>query len=130
MARAVSGSSRREVVAGVVTGIAAVAGGPTTAQNSSADLAEGSPAAIAFAREGADVAFGYLPVEEPDAKEVVELIRAEGRKAVPLPGDIRSEAFCRQLVSDAVNGLGGLDVLVSNAAMQRAVPSLLDISTE
>jgi NAD(P)-dependent dehydrogenase (short-subunit alcohol dehydrogenase family) len=94
------------------------------------DSGIGRAVAIAFAREGADVAFGYLPVEEPDAREVVELIRAEGRKAVPLPGDIRDEAFCQQLVFDAVRELGGLDVLVSNAAMQHAVPSVLDISTE
>jgi NAD(P)-dependent dehydrogenase (short-subunit alcohol dehydrogenase family) len=94
------------------------------------DSGIGRAVAIAFAREGADVAFGYLPVEEPDAREVVDLIQAEGRKAVPLPGDIREEAFCQQLVSDAVRELGGLDVLVSNAAMQRAVRSVLDISTE
>jgi NAD(P)-dependent dehydrogenase (short-subunit alcohol dehydrogenase family) len=94
------------------------------------DSGIGRAVAIAFAREGADVAFGYLPVEEPDAEEVVELIRAEGRKAVPLPGDIRSEAFCQRLVADAVRELGGLDVLVSNAAAQRAVESLEDISTE
>src|SRR5581483_8148843 len=58
------------------------------------DSGIGRAAAIAFAREGADVAIGYLPVEEPDAAEVVALIRAEGRKAVALPGDIRDEAFC------------------------------------
>ncbi len=94
------------------------------------DSGIGRAAAIAFAREGADVAFGYLPVEEPDAKEVIELIRAEGRKALPLPGDIRDEAFCQKLVSDAVSGLGGLDILVNNAAKQVYQESLLDISTE
>jgi len=93
------------------------------------DSGIGRAAAIAFAREGADVAFGYLPVEEPDAEEVVQLIRAAGRKAVPLPGDIRDEAFCEKLVADAVRELGGLDVLVSNAAQQHAVESLTDIST-
>jgi hypothetical protein len=60
------------------------------------DSGVGRAAAIAFAREGVDVAFGYLPVEEPDAREVVELIQAEGRKAVALPGDIRYEAYCEQ----------------------------------
>ncbi|MBV8661748.1 MAG: SDR family NAD(P)-dependent oxidoreductase, partial [Hyphomicrobiales bacterium] len=80
------------------------------------DSGMGRAAAIAFAREGADVAFGYLPVEEPDAREVVQLIRDAGRKAVPLPGDIRSEEFCQRLVDDAVRELGGLDILVSNAA--------------
>ncbi len=94
------------------------------------DSGIGRAAAIAFAREGADVAFGYVADEEPDAAEVVELIRAEGRKAVPLPGDIRDEAFCEKLVADAVRELGGLDVLVSNAAKQHAVESLTDISTE
>ncbi len=91
------------------------------------DSGIGRAAAIAFAREGADVAFNYLPAEEPDAREVVELIRQAGRKAVPLPGDIRDEAFCGKLVSDAVNGLGGLDLLVSNAARQKTYPSILDI---
>jgi NAD(P)-dependent dehydrogenase (short-subunit alcohol dehydrogenase family) len=94
------------------------------------DSGIGRAAAIAFAREGADVAFGYLPVEDPDAKEVIELIRAEGRKAIPLPGDIRDEAFCQKLVADAVNGLGGLDILVNNAAKQVYQESLLDVSTE
>jgi NAD(P)-dependent dehydrogenase (short-subunit alcohol dehydrogenase family) len=94
------------------------------------DSGIGRAAAIAFAREGADVAFGYLPVEEPDAKEVVELIRAAGRKAVPLPGDIRDEKFCQRLVADAIKGLGGLDILVSNAARQHAVPAIAELSTE
>jgi NAD(P)-dependent dehydrogenase (short-subunit alcohol dehydrogenase family) len=94
------------------------------------DSGIGRAAAIAFAREGADVAISYLPVEEPDAQEVVELIRAAGRKAVALPGDIRDEAFCRQLVADAVQGLGGLDILVNNAAKQVAQMSIEDITTE
>jgi NAD(P)-dependent dehydrogenase (short-subunit alcohol dehydrogenase family) len=94
------------------------------------DSGMGRAAAIAFAREGADVAFGYLPVEEPDAKEVVQLIKAEGRKVVPLPGDIRDEAFCQKLVADAVSQLGGLDILVSNAAKQVYQESILDITTE
>jgi NAD(P)-dependent dehydrogenase (short-subunit alcohol dehydrogenase family) len=94
------------------------------------DSGMGRAAAIAFAREGADVAFNYLPVEEPDAKEVVQLIEAEGRKAVPLPGDLRDEAFCNKLVADAVRELGGLDILVSNAARQHAQDSILDISTQ
>jgi NAD(P)-dependent dehydrogenase (short-subunit alcohol dehydrogenase family) len=94
------------------------------------DSGIGRAAAIAFAREGADVAFGYLPVEEPDAKEVIELIRSEGRKAIPLPGDIRDEQFCQKLVADAVSGLGGLDILVNNAAKQAYQESILNISTE
>ncbi len=94
------------------------------------DSGIGRAAAIAYAREGADVAIGYLPVEEPDAKEVVDLIRAEGRKAIALPGDIRNESFCQKMVQDAVSGLGGLDILVSNAAQQKFQKSLADISTE
>jgi NAD(P)-dependent dehydrogenase (short-subunit alcohol dehydrogenase family) len=94
------------------------------------DSGIGRAAAIAFAREGADVAFGYLPVEEEDAAQVVGLIRAAGRKAVPLPGDIREEAVCRRIVAQAIEGLGGLDILVNNAGFQAAQDSLLDISTE
>lgn len=85
---------------------------------------------IAFAREGADVAINYLPAEESDAREVVELIRAEGRKAVALPGDLREESFCRRLVQRAVAGLGGLDILVNNAARQTAQKSIADITSE
>src|SRR5438477_8199324 len=76
------------------------------------DSGIGRAAAIAFAREGADVAINYLPAEEPDAKDVINLITAEGRKAVALPGNITEEAFCNRLVSDAVSQLGGLDILV------------------
>jgi NAD(P)-dependent dehydrogenase (short-subunit alcohol dehydrogenase family) len=94
------------------------------------DSGIGRAAAIAFAREGADVAINYLPAEEADAQAVVELVRAAGRKAVALPGDIRSEEFCRKLVADAVQGLGGLDILVNNAARQIAHESILDISSE
>ncbi len=94
------------------------------------DSGIGRAAAIAYAREGADVAINYLPVEEPDAKEVVELIQAAGRKAVAIPGDLRDESFCQKLVSDAVAQLGGLDILVSNAAKQVFQESLADISTE
>lgn len=94
------------------------------------DSGMGRAAAIAFAREGADVAINYLPQEEPDASEVVQLIRATGRKAAPLPGDLRTEAFCNQLVQKAVQQLGGLDILVSNAARQVSQNSILDITTE
>ncbi len=94
------------------------------------DSGIGRAAAIAFAREGADVAINYLPDEEPDAQEVVELIRAEGRKAVALPGDICDEEFCQQLVADAVRELGRLDIVVNNAAEQHSTQSIADISTE
>lgn len=94
------------------------------------DSGIGRAAAIAYAREGADVAIGYLPAEEEDAREVMRLVRAEGRKAVALPGDLRAEAFCNQLVADAVSGLGGLDILVNNAGYQQARDSILEITTE
>jgi NAD(P)-dependent dehydrogenase (short-subunit alcohol dehydrogenase family) len=94
------------------------------------DSGIGRAATIAFAREGADVAINYLPVEEPDAREVVDLIRAEGRKAVAIPGDIRNEGFCSRLVAQAVRDLGGLDILVNNAAMAAAQPSIVDLTTE
>jgi NAD(P)-dependent dehydrogenase (short-subunit alcohol dehydrogenase family) len=94
------------------------------------DSGIGRATAIAFAREGADVAIGYLPQEEEDAREVIALIRAAGRKAVALPGDIRSESFCQKLVADAIAGLGGLDILCNNAARQHAEKSILDITTE
>ena len=93
------------------------------------DSGIGRAAAIAFAREGADVAINYLPAEEPDATEVLELIRAEGRKGVGLPGDLRSEAFCQKLVTDAVAQLGGLDILVNNAAMQHSVDAIAELSS-
>ena len=94
------------------------------------DSGMGRAAAIAYAREGADVAINYFPGEQPDADEVVALIKEAGRKAVALPGDLRDEAFCKKLVADAVRELGGLDILVLNAARQQERPSILDISTE
>ncbi len=94
------------------------------------DSGMGRAAAIAFAREGADVAINYLPAEEPDAKEVIALIKAEGRKAVAIPGDIRQEDFCKKLVATAVSELGGLDIVVSNAGRQQSNKSILDITTE
>jgi ABC-type multidrug transport system ATPase subunit/NAD(P)-dependent dehydrogenase (short-subunit alcohol dehydrogenase family) len=90
----------------------------------------GRAAAIAFAREGADVAINHLPAEEEDAREVIELMKAEGRTALSIPGDIRDEPFCKRLVDEAVRGLGGLDILVSNAGRQQSRASILDISTE
>ncbi len=94
------------------------------------DSGMGRAAAIAYAREGADVAINYFPTEEPDAREVIELIKTEGRKAVALPGDLRDEAFCQKLVAEAVAELGGLDILVSNAARQQQCGSILDLTSE
>jgi len=94
------------------------------------DSGMGRAAAIAYAREGADVAINYLPAEEPDAQEVLALIRKAGCKGVPIPGDLRDEAFCRRLVDDAVRDLEGLDIVVCNAGRQQTHASILDISTE
>ena len=94
------------------------------------DSGIGSAVAIAFAREGADVAINYLPQEEEDARQVVALIEKAGRQAVALPGDLRDAAFCRQLVDDAVKCLGGHDLLVNNAARQASFASIADIPDE
>ncbi len=94
------------------------------------DSGMGRAAAIAFAREGADVAINYLPAEQPDADEVIALIKAAGRTALPIPGDLRDEEFCIRLVNDTVRGLGGLDIVVSNAGRQQSHESIMDISTE
>lgn len=94
------------------------------------DSGMGRAAAIAYAREGADVAINYLPAEEADAKEVMALIKAEGRKAIAIPGDLREEAFCQRLVAEAVKELGGLDILVNNAARQQTNQSISDITSD
>jgi len=94
------------------------------------DSGMGRAAAIAYAREGADVAINYLPQEEPDAREVVELIKKAGRKAVAIPGDLRDENFCKKLVDEAAKQLDGLDIVISNAARQQSNPSIMDITTE
>ncbi len=94
------------------------------------DSGMGRAAAIAYSREGADVAINYLPAEEPYASEVIDLIKAEGRNGLAIPGDIREEVFCKKLVADAVRGLGGLDIVVCNAGRQQTHGSILDISTE
>ncbi|MBA8792571.1 hypothetical protein FHX74_000165 [Friedmanniella endophytica] len=95
------------------------------------DSGIGRAVAIAFAREGADVVISYLPEEEPDGAETARLIEAAGRKAVRCPGDIRTEEACQQLIDTAVSELGGLDILVNNAAFQMAQPGgIADITTE
>ena len=94
------------------------------------DSGIGRAVAIAFAREGADVAINYLPQEEPDAAEVIDLIRREGRKAVAIPGDLRTEEFCRSLVTRAERELGGLDILVNNAGYGWFLPDILEHPSE
>ncbi|WP_158745186.1 SDR family oxidoreductase [Acidisphaera sp. L21] len=95
-----------------------------------ADSGIGRAAAIAFAREGADVAICYLPSEQPDAEEVAKYIRDAGRKAVLLPGDVSDEEFCLRLVADAVEQLGGLDILVNNTGRMGKTEGVLDTSSE
>lgn len=94
------------------------------------DSGMGRAAAIAYAREGADVAIVYYPSEEPDAQQVIALIKKEGRKAVAIPGDLRQEEFCKHLVHKALDELGGLDIIVNNAGRQQSANSILDITTE
>jgi hypothetical protein len=94
------------------------------------DSGIGRAAAIAFAREGADVAISYLPSEQSDAAEVLDLIRAEGRVAVDLPGDITDEAWCRLMVERAASEMGGLDVLVINAGRQQHRDAIAEVSSE
>ncbi|OLP58030.1 NAD(P)-dependent oxidoreductase [Xaviernesmea oryzae] len=94
------------------------------------DSGMGRAAAIAYAREGADVAISYLPDEEPDAREVVDLIQKAGRRALALPGDIRDEAHCQRMIEETVNALGGLDILVNNASRQQQRAALAEISTD
>jgi NAD(P)-dependent dehydrogenase (short-subunit alcohol dehydrogenase family) len=94
------------------------------------DSGIGRAAAIAFAREGADVAISYLPEEEADARQVIDLIEADGRKAVALPGDIQEEAWCREMVERAASALGGLDILVVNAGRQQYREKIDELSTE
>ncbi|HEX4301476.1 MAG TPA: SDR family oxidoreductase [Rhizomicrobium sp.] len=94
------------------------------------DSGMGRAAAIAFAREGADVAINYFPSEERDARDVVALMEKAGVKATALPGDLREKDFCRNLIDEAVSALGGLDILVSNAARQQSYESILDLPDE
>jgi hypothetical protein len=94
------------------------------------DSGIGRAAAIAFAREGADVVINYLPSEEADAKEVIGLIEAAGRKAYGIPGDVSSESFCRKLIQQAHKKLGGLDILAIVAGKQHAVGKIKDITTK
>jgi NAD(P)-dependent dehydrogenase (short-subunit alcohol dehydrogenase family) len=95
------------------------------------DSGIGRAVAIAFAREGADVVLSYLESEEADAAETVRLVEAAGRKAVRCPGDIRDEATCQKIIDTAVSELGGIDILVNNAAYQMAqMGGIADITTE
>jgi NAD(P)-dependent dehydrogenase (short-subunit alcohol dehydrogenase family) len=95
------------------------------------DSGIGRAVAIAFAREGADVLISYLPEEEDDAQDTAALIEKAGRTAVRVPGDIRDEAHCQAIIDRAVSELGGVDILVNNAAFQMAQPGgITEITTE
>lgn len=94
------------------------------------DSGIGRAAAIAYAREGADVVINYLPEEQSDANQVLKMIEDAGQKGFGIPGDLRDESFCKELVGQAVEQLGGLDILINNAGHQKTNESILDISTE
>jgi hypothetical protein len=95
------------------------------------DSGIGRAVALAFAREGADVLISYLEEEERDAAETARLVEEAGRKVVKCPGDIREESTCQKIVDTAVAELGGIDILVNNAAYQMAqMGGIADISTE
>jgi len=93
------------------------------------DSGIGRAVAIAFAREGADVLIAYLE-EHEDARETAKYVEEAGRKAVLVPGDIREEAHCREIIDTAVKEFGQIDILVNNAAFQMSRDSLQEVSTE
>lgn len=94
------------------------------------DSGIGRAVAIAYAREGADVAISYLPSEESDAQEVVAEIEKAGRTALAIPGDISDEAFCKNLIKQVVDTFGSIDILVNNAGKQVFVEQLDDLTSE
>jgi NAD(P)-dependent dehydrogenase (short-subunit alcohol dehydrogenase family) len=108
------GSGRLEDMRAVITG---------------GDSGIGRAVAIAYAREGADVVISYLE-EHEDAQQTKELVEAAGRKALVVPGDIQASAHCRKIVETAVSELGGIDILVNNAAHQASFKDIADISDE
>jgi NAD(P)-dependent dehydrogenase (short-subunit alcohol dehydrogenase family) len=94
------------------------------------DSGIGRAVAIAYMREGADVAINYLPDEQPDVDELKQLFEAEGKTLICIPGDVTDQSFCLKLVEEAVSKLGGLDIVVSNAGKQVAVEDFDDITPE
>ena len=94
------------------------------------DSGIGRAVALAFAREGADVLISYLPEEEPDAQETIRVIEESGRRGVAVPGDIGQEVHCQLIIQRAVDALGGLDILVNNAAAQVQRQSIGEIPAE
>ena len=94
------------------------------------DSGIGAAVAVAFAREGADIALNYLPAEEEDAQWVKEVVDQTGKRIVLIPGDLADAEFCRTLVTEAADALGGLDILVNNAGRQIVQESLEDLTDE
>lgn len=94
------------------------------------DSGIGRAVAIAYAREGADVAIVYLPSEETDAREVIKEIEATGNKALAIAGDIRSEGFCQDMVEEVVDAFGSIDILVNNAGKQVFIDKLEELTSE
>jgi len=97
---------------------------------SGADSGIGRAVAIAFAREGADLVLSFLPEEEKDAKETVRWVEQAGRRAVTAPGDIRDASYCKRLVEIAEKELGGVDIVINNAAFQRTYEKITDVPAE
>lgn len=93
------------------------------------DSGIGRAVAVAFAKEGADVAIAYLE-EKDDAAHTVSLIEAAGRRGVELPGDLADPQHCRDVVAETVKQLGGLDIVVNNVAFQNPTSDFTDISDE
>ena len=94
------------------------------------DSGIGRAVAIAYAREGADVAISYLPAEESDARTVAKYIQAAGRRAILIPGDISDEKFCERMIKQAHKELGGLDIIVMNAGMQQYSKDITKLDTD
>jgi NAD(P)-dependent dehydrogenase (short-subunit alcohol dehydrogenase family) len=94
------------------------------------DSGIGRAVALAFAREGANIAISYLPVEEPDAAETAKWVKDAGRSSLCLPGDICDEQHCQNLISRTVQEFGTLDLLVNNAAFQMTKDNIEDLTTE
>lgn len=95
-----------------------------------ADSGIGRAVAIAFAREGADVVLSYMPEEEADAKQILKLVQEAGRTAIAIPGDLKDEEYCEQLIDTAVKQLGGIDILANIAGKQQFVSDIADLTTK
>src|SRR4051812_39588441 len=94
------------------------------------DSGIGRAAAIAFAREGASVVINYLPSEQEDADEVITLLKDEGHTVVALPGDLKDEAFCKELIDKTVKELGGIDLLANIAGRQQFAKTIAELDSK